>query len=968
MSCYLKGKTLPECIAYCLVFLVGLTATSMASAADAKKPNRKIEEVVVTAEKVQSTVSDTSISITAFNSQMISDFGLQNANDMVNYIPATTRDAYDIRIRGVGRNFRALGGDPGVATYYNGVFSPDFGIAASENALWDLARVEVLRGPQGTLYGRNAIGGAINYVTNDPTFDWTGKVKLQFGDRNDREAYGVISGPIIKDKVAFRLLGIRRLKDGNIHGLGGTQDTDSTGDRNDSLALTWDVTDNITFKTRANDRLSNRVIQSPVLMNEGPTPIRHQPSTGVYVFGLHPVASTDPGAMAFTDPADGSTVYGAYVRPGVDVASTYAPNAAYGNSVYPQMLAGSSRSDPNNTNISNNDGGGPCKFPYTTRNCNNEKFAHQSNQTDINWQLSDNVTLKYIFGYTDYKYDFNIDEDFSTAQFSKSRVTVREDVQQKSHELQLFWSIGDKWTATSGAFWYDEIRMQDYSITNTTPRYTAPTDYGTLAVGSPYLGGASLMQILELYTPGGILPSHVRLGDAPLGNRTALGLWDGDPRGDQYHHLNTVHNLSQAYYTQGTYKFNEHWDLVLGVRYAKDKKTGTEIRTGYSEYPTSAVSGAFGLDPVLAALDGGIPVGATTGLTTLGALNIAMGNATYSGNPADPLTPTCSLTSASCTHVLRMEGIPISFSGHIMSEDQWSDVNYRVNLDWTPNDNTLMYFSVTTGYRPGGYALGIAGESSKDANGKDVPGEYSKETVSSLEVGYKGQLIDNTLQLDLSAYHYDYKNYQDEVQTYDSLTSSTSDLVQNAPKATNEGFEAEVLWLATDELTVGGNYSYTRTKYNSDYYTTVFNQPELPVSLFAPGGAATRPDLYVVNMKGNDLKKIPRQKATIWSSYRWGTSVGDVTFHGTYSYTGSYWDQGYQNSVDQTPSRYRVDVSASWEDPAHRWEVRAFVNNVTDVHAVREMSEGTESSNWRLSGTILETRFFGLSASYNFTP
>ena len=55
------------------------------------------------------------------------------------------RDQYDVRIRGVGRNFRALGGDPGVATYYNGIFSPDFGIAAGENYLFDVERIEVSR-------------------------------------------------------------------------------------------------------------------------------------------------------------------------------------------------------------------------------------------------------------------------------------------------------------------------------------------------------------------------------------------------------------------------------------------------------------------------------------------------------------------------------------------------------------------------------------------------------------------------------------------------------------------------------------------------------------------------------------------------------------------------------------------------------------------------------------------------------
>ena len=122
----------------------------------AESDGRRIEEVIVTAEKRESTVSDTSISITAFGQDRIEDLGLQGADEMINFIPATTRDAYDIRIRGVGRNFRSLGGDPGVATYYNGVYSEDFGIAASEGALYDIERIEVLRGPQGTLYGRNS--------------------------------------------------------------------------------------------------------------------------------------------------------------------------------------------------------------------------------------------------------------------------------------------------------------------------------------------------------------------------------------------------------------------------------------------------------------------------------------------------------------------------------------------------------------------------------------------------------------------------------------------------------------------------------------------------------------------------------------------------------------------------------------------------------------------------------------------
>ena len=94
---------------------IGCLLAGISLSAVADDEGRRIEEVIVTAEKVEATVSDTSISITAIGSEMLEDMGIQSANEFVNYIPATTRDDYDIRIRGVGRNFRALGGDPGTA-------------------------------------------------------------------------------------------------------------------------------------------------------------------------------------------------------------------------------------------------------------------------------------------------------------------------------------------------------------------------------------------------------------------------------------------------------------------------------------------------------------------------------------------------------------------------------------------------------------------------------------------------------------------------------------------------------------------------------------------------------------------------------------------------------------------------------------------------------------------------------------
>ena len=293
---------------------------------------RRIEEMVVTAEKRESTVSDTSISITAFDGEMLRDFGIQGADELVNFTPSTTRDAYDIRVRGVGRNFRALGGDPGVGTYYNGVYSEDFGIAASESYLFDIERIEVLRGPQGTLFGRNSIGGALNYITKKPSYETEAELRAVYGSLNTREYYGMLSAPLIADKLAYRLTGVMVDRNGSQEGLDGSEDVNTLADQNFSLQLNWKITDDIEWNIRFNDRESDRRIGGAVLVSEGHAQNRGVRDPNLYALGIvdvpGPAFNPFIGAFVpytgeqwnFTDSQTGAIVPGTYARPGVDIA------------------------------------------------------------------------------------------------------------------------------------------------------------------------------------------------------------------------------------------------------------------------------------------------------------------------------------------------------------------------------------------------------------------------------------------------------------------------------------------------------------------------------------------------------------------------------------------------------------------------------------------------------------------------
>mgnify|MGYP002527333701 FL=1 len=99
----------------------------------------------------------------SFTAQAIEDFGIRNQEDLQAMVPAAVIEPYDMAIRGVGRNFRSLGGDPGIATYQNGVYSEDFGIASTEGGLFDVERIEFLRGPQSLMIWYHQSSGLYSF-------------------------------------------------------------------------------------------------------------------------------------------------------------------------------------------------------------------------------------------------------------------------------------------------------------------------------------------------------------------------------------------------------------------------------------------------------------------------------------------------------------------------------------------------------------------------------------------------------------------------------------------------------------------------------------------------------------------------------------------------------------------------------------------------------------------------------------
>src|SRR6185369_13321507 len=155
----------------------------------------QIETVVVTAEKRAQDVQTVPIAISVFSSEKREAIGINSIQDMTNFTPGlqynTSTDR--VSIRGVGRQTNVLSADASVANYNDGVYET-FAVQAGRSTLF-LDRVEVLRGPQGTLYGRNSIGGAINEISKRPTEEWFGEMRASYANYDHAILEGAVSGP-----------------------------------------------------------------------------------------------------------------------------------------------------------------------------------------------------------------------------------------------------------------------------------------------------------------------------------------------------------------------------------------------------------------------------------------------------------------------------------------------------------------------------------------------------------------------------------------------------------------------------------------------------------------------------------------------------------------------------------------------------------------------------------------------------
>jgi outer membrane receptor protein involved in Fe transport len=185
--------------------------TTAASTESGSADEQSLGEIIVTAEKRSASANDVPMTIAAFTGSQLVNLGVEDAEDLQKIVPGFhfavgTYGAPVYAIRGIGFNDNSLSSKPSVALSNDEMPLPFPFMAAG--AIFDLDRIEVLKGPQGILYGQNSTGGAVNYISAKPTQSFAAGTDLEIGNFDERILSGFVSGPLsstVQGRVAFSL-------------------------------------------------------------------------------------------------------------------------------------------------------------------------------------------------------------------------------------------------------------------------------------------------------------------------------------------------------------------------------------------------------------------------------------------------------------------------------------------------------------------------------------------------------------------------------------------------------------------------------------------------------------------------------------------------------------------------------------------------------------------------------------------
>ncbi len=841
-----------------------------------------IEEIVVTAQRREENLQDVPISVSALNAEQMAARGTNDISRLEGQVPGFTfgRSGSDARpaIRGVRTENVGVNGDTTIGFFIDGVYQSRASQATT--GFVDIARVEVQRGPQGTLYGRNTFGGNISIVTAQPSFKgYFGGIDVTVGEFGRFRTDAFVNAAL-SETVALRIAGSYEKSNGyvkNVNPLGNNLFDDNNRyvrgallfQPNDafSASLKFDYSKR---KGAGGSAFGYKLAGTYYDVNS-----RQQLYNATPVFGLNTRGGNRDGV---NDALPGATTPAS--------SDLGVPIFAPGN---PYLI---DTDQPTVLDLENAAWTGTLAYDFG------------------------GVSLKSITGYTDFGAIRTSDTDFSGNQIGVDFQDTR--AKTFSQEIQLLSDdSGGPLTYVLGGYYFKD-KLTGVFINQQVPR------------------------IIRSATPIINLPAN----------------------GGGFYDEQRAETESLAAYAQATFAVSEKLRLTGGIRYTSDSKD-------FAFANANAILPTAGTPPVpqgtaITLRTGPIPASAfgTQGAPT---------NCTYVTLPAPRPGFQC---LAANTTVL---------TGATYDTAKFNKLTWRLAADYQVADDNLLYASVSTGFRSGGFNSG--------QNQAALIPTFEPETVTAFEVGSKNRFFANSVQLNMALFYNKYKGLQEQRQVPAGAT--TLSIIENSGKARSYGAELEAIWKPTNELQIGATFAYLNAKY-TEYNNvpapfgtsilladvtaltpTIVNgvtiAPAGQRRVFAPGyncglvpgtgGVGQPAAAYGCDLSGNSIPYSPETSGSVYASYDIALG-GDMklTPYAILTYSGAWFGQPFNSVLEKQPSYTKLDLRLTLEFNENI-SIQGFINNVTDKATATRFVWGGGGA---LQASYAPPRQWGLRGSVKF--
>lgn len=954
---------------------IGLFGQSAwAQDADAPESTRTLATVTVTTQKTEQSIQDVPIAVSAFDEDAINRLQLTGGADLVKAVPnvSFTKGNFtgsNFKIRGIGNDAVAQSSDAGVGIHQNDV--PLGANFLYEQEYFDIERVEVLRGPQGTLYGRNSTGGVVNIITRKPVFgEFQADAALTYGNYNTIKGQGMVNVPV-GEKVALRVAGAITSRDGY---------TDNTVTGNDVNGRElWSVRATLGFEPTDNfrgwlsyehfDEDDDRIRAGKQLCKKDPTKTSF---AGIPITGLDTLI-TSLGCQE-------APLSDSYDR--VNSAGTLGG----GLGIVAGLLNGDAFTAPLDPNLRN------------IESALDPVYQAQQDLYTLKLELDIGESLKLTSLTSRNETDQVSVDDYNkiapTIAFNAAGVPLGNPALAPLYQL-LFPGgvVSDPQLGVSNLFRTFDI--SGGATETTTQEFRLQSDYEgpfNFNLGMIYVDGEaidpqdnqagyyvlsnSLSALTQLNnalggaifcppTPAGGTPTAASgFCDSVVGTPIAQTPLDTSNPDDDGNVLNSTEGFgrnyfrslspyrlkSKAFFGEAYYDVTDELKFTLGLRYTNDEKEQDVV-------PSALFT------PIFALPEAGVPIG--------------------------------------------------------LLEADFQETTGRIGLDWSPTlnatDDTLVYAFYSKGYKGGGL------NPPQPAGANLFPQTFEPEFIDAFELGTKNTFANNTQSLNVTGFYYDYQGYQ--ITQIVNRTSANFNV-----DAKISGLEVEYLWTPADNWLLTANLgllkselqgttgidvldrtngdpnfvtlknasTYSNCVVSAQGYATVlgaiqggllnngdsrglcsgaFAGSEAAFGLgnvtYVDGngvtqtiGALTPFDGISKDLDGNKLPGAPEMTLNLAAEYTFNSlnnSGWDMTVRGDFYYQDDSYSRVFNTQHDELDSWTNLNLSVVLANDESGWGVEAFAKNITDEEVITGTYLTDDSSGLFSNIFLTEPALYGIT-------